>query len=268
MSMVASFVTPITLSGGGGTTASTTVGGSTAPVSDDAAESRGRELQETLFRRLLEDQQDALDQARADVTGQAARVLTATQPVRELGAGAVERLTQLFGLDGSGTVTLDAEVLESLPGYRFQRDQGLRAIENSAAARGGALSGRALAEATRFNQELAASSLGGHIESLQQLAQWGSDPDLLLPDLGETLAGVESARAQSGTTLGTAQAAALWDTYQPRALAEAENWLSAQQAARQSAYAIGNAESPSADDRFWDDANSLLDLGLELMALF
>lgn len=44
---------------------------------------------------------------------------------------------------------------EESPGYKFRLDEGLKAIDRSAAARGGVLSGRAVKEATRFAEDYA-----------------------------------------------------------------------------------------------------------------
>lgn len=46
------------------------------------------------------------------------------------------------------------------PGYAFRRDEGLRAIDRSAAARGGALSGGALKAGMRYSSDLASQEYG------------------------------------------------------------------------------------------------------------
>lgn len=46
------------------------------------------------------------------------------------------------------------------PGYEFRMNEGQQAIERGAAARGGALSGRALKEATRYGQDFASNEYG------------------------------------------------------------------------------------------------------------
>jgi hypothetical protein len=49
---------------------------------------------------------------------------------------------------------------EADPGYQFRQDEGLKALERSAAARGGLLSGRAMKDTMRFSQGLASDEYG------------------------------------------------------------------------------------------------------------
>lgn len=53
-------------------------------------------------------------------------------------------------LDLQKPITLDQKTLETLPGYQFTKDQGLKAVQNSAAARGLGVSGAALKGAATF----------------------------------------------------------------------------------------------------------------------
>ena len=59
------------------------------------------------------------------------------------------------------------------PNYTFRRDEGLRGIENSFAARGGALSGNALRALNEFNSNLASSEFGNYVNQLNNLAGLG-----------------------------------------------------------------------------------------------
>jgi len=69
------------------------------------------------------------------------------EPWRKYGVDALGKLTKKIN-SGPGDYT-------QAPGYQARLAEGIRGIETSAAARGGALSGRALKEASRFNQEFA-----------------------------------------------------------------------------------------------------------------
>lgn len=60
------------------------------------------------------------------------------------------------------------------PDYQFRRDEGIRGIEQGAAARGGALSGNALRGVSAFNSNLAAGEFGNYISRLMQMAGMGS----------------------------------------------------------------------------------------------
>lgn len=80
------------------------------------------------------------------------------------------------------------------PDYQFRRDEGMRGIENSFAARGGAASGNALRALTEYNSNLASGEFGDYYNRL--LAQAG---------LGQT-ANNTSAQAgmQTGANVGNA----------------------------------------------------------------
>lgn len=54
----------------------------------------------------------------------------------------------------------DPNAFQADPGYQWQRNEGMRGIENSFAARGGAASGNALRALSEFNQGLADQSYG------------------------------------------------------------------------------------------------------------
>ena len=84
-------------------------------------------------------QKQIYDQTRAD-----------QEPWRETGANALGQLAQPDLLRPFAMSDFEAD-----PGYEFRRAEGMRAIERSAAARGGALSGGALRATERFGQGLA-----------------------------------------------------------------------------------------------------------------
>lgn len=65
--------------------------------------------------------------------------------------------------------------LESLPGYQFARTQGLKGVQNAAAARGLGVSGAALKGAAKFATGLADSTYGDQINRLQGVANMGEN---------------------------------------------------------------------------------------------
>lgn len=71
-------------------------------------------------------------------------------PYRQAGYGALDRINALMR---------DPNSITSDPGYEFQRKEGMRGIESSAAARGLGLSGAALKAANRFNTDYATTKL-------------------------------------------------------------------------------------------------------------
>lgn len=81
-------------------------------------------------------------------------------PFREAGLTAQNQLLQLLGIGGDKTAAGYGSAAQSFgmdqfnadPGYQFRQDEGMKALERSAAARGGLLSGSMLKGIQRFSQ--------------------------------------------------------------------------------------------------------------------
>lgn len=87
-------------------------------------------------------------------------------PYNMAGQGALSRLTRITGADGGPVpimptvpdIKMDQATLEQTPGYQFNLEQGLRAVQNSAAARGLGVSGAAMKGAATYATGLADST--------------------------------------------------------------------------------------------------------------
>jgi hypothetical protein len=90
----------------------------------------------TAQRESIAFQQKQADQARAD-----------NEPWRAAGVNALNQLAAAGNFTGAD--------LQNEPGYKFGLDQGMKGLTNSAAARGGLLSGAALKAASQYNQDYA-----------------------------------------------------------------------------------------------------------------
>ncbi len=86
------------------------------------------------------------------------------EPFRQAGIGAQNQLLTLLGLPGGTAEGADFGSLarpfsmsdfQADPGYGFRMSEGMKALESSAAARGGLLSGSTLKGVSRFGQDLA-----------------------------------------------------------------------------------------------------------------
>lgn len=71
-------------------------------------------------------------------------------------------------LDLQKPLNIDQKTLETLPGYQFALKQGLKATQNSAAARGLGVSGAALKGAATFTQGLADSNYSNYFSQQQE----------------------------------------------------------------------------------------------------
>ena len=110
-----------------------------------------------------------------------------TAPYREGGATAQNRLMELLGIGGNagsagyGKYAQDFGMSDFVtdPGYNFRLLEGQKAIDRSAAARGGTQSGAALKAATRYGQDMGSQEYGRAYDRYQtnrsnQLAPLGS----------------------------------------------------------------------------------------------
>lgn len=85
------------------------------------------------------------------------------EPFRQAGMTAQNRMLQYMGLGGDATSAdygkyardFGTADFEADPGYAFRQAEGMKALERSAAARGGLMSGSAMKGIQRFGQDLA-----------------------------------------------------------------------------------------------------------------
>jgi len=91
--------------------------------------------------------------------------------------------------------------LEATPGYQFRLNQGMQALERSAAARGNLLSGNTLAAAQEFGQGLASQEYQNRLNQLQRTVATQA------PGINQQaglLQGMGSQISQTGQQLGAA----------------------------------------------------------------
>lgn len=93
--------------------------------------------------------------------------------------------TGMMPIDYGASGPTGLDVFTSSPDYQFRRNEGMRGIENSFAARGGAASGNALRALNEFNSNLASSEFGNYFNRQAALA-----------GIGQTAANQTSSAAQ------------------------------------------------------------------------
>jgi len=93
------------------------------------------------------------------------------QPYVEGGYQSNSKLLQLLGLNGGVPQT----ELESIPGYTFTRDQGLKNLNNSYGARGLIKSGAAMKGASRYVTGLADTTYGNQFNRLLETSKIGQN---------------------------------------------------------------------------------------------
>jgi hypothetical protein len=151
------------------------------------------------------EQQREYDQARADQA-----------PWRTTGSSALNKIAQLYGLDTvdengnvvKGTGKADFSSFATTPDYQFTLGQGQDAINRSAAARGGLLSGAAVKAGETFAGGLASQQFGDYVSRLSGIAGAGQAATNATQAAGTNMA---NANSQAIVGAGNARASAYSD---------------------------------------------------------
>jgi len=162
-------------------TAKKIIGGFTGKTQADAATDAADQSTATTWKMY--------EQNRADIA-----------PWREAGSNAVKTLLDKINA-GPGSYT------ES-PGYQFRLGEGLKSIDRTAAAKGGALSGSAIKAAQRYAQDYATNDYDNYLSRYYQ----SLTPYQSLAGLGQTSAGqTASLGANAAQNVNAATTAGLYD---------------------------------------------------------
>lgn len=96
------------------------------------------------------------------------------QPMRDTGAQAYGTLADLAGLNGSNAANSAMSLFRTDPGYNFRFDEGVRALDNSYAARsGGVPTGGMLKALTKYGQGVADQSYGDWRNLIERISNTG-----------------------------------------------------------------------------------------------
>lgn len=149
---------------------------------------------------------DAVSDSAANATALQKYIFDTTNgqqaPFREGGTEAVNELRRLLGLGGDansagyGSMNRDFSMadFQADPGYGFRVSEGLKALQNSAAAKGGLLSGNFLRGATEYGQNMGSQEYGNAFNRFQTNRTNRLNPLLAMADKGQ-LANQQSAQA-------------------------------------------------------------------------
>jgi len=126
------------------------------------------------------------------------------EPFRQAGLTGQNRLMELLGLGGTagaegyGKYAKDFSMADyqADPGYAFRLGEGQKALERSAAARGGLISGGALKAATRYGQDM------GSQEYQNAFNRYQTNRSNQLQPLGNLMSMGQSAASNQGTAAG------------------------------------------------------------------
>ena len=175
-----SFITAAIIGGGaailGGAIAAS--GSRSAAGTQAAAAQQGIDAQERMFNRQVELQ----------------------APWQKAGEEALNKLIPL----ASNYKPFGTEQFQADPGYAFRLSEGMKALDRTAAARGGLLSGATLKGAERYNQDLASQEYTNAFNRYQTERAAQLQPLQSLAGVGQTAAGtLTNAAGQMGQNLAT-----------------------------------------------------------------
>lgn len=132
------------------------------------------------------------------------------QPAIDAGNTARNRLMQLLGLSTGGTDNgslmkdFGASDFTADPGYQFRLDQGQQALDRSAAARGGLLSGAAVKDANNYAQGQASNEWQAAYDRFNTNRAAKMNPLLSLAGSAQTASGALGSAATGAANSGTA----------------------------------------------------------------
>lgn len=169
--------------GAAGTIASSVIGAGAANKAANAQTQAAKDAQAT--------QLQMYNQTRSDLS-----------PFMTAGTGALSQLASIFGFGpGGGGPNASAAMsqLSQFPGYQFGRDQGIQALDRSAASKGLLLSGAQLKDAQEFGTNYAMTQAWNpYISELNTISGQGEN----------AAAGVGTAGAAAGQGIAQSQLAA------------------------------------------------------------
>lgn len=99
--------------------------------------------------------------------------LAGMRPYAQQGGAGFNTLSDLLGVNGQASANNALANYRSAPGYQFQLEEGLGAINNSAAARGGLNSGATLKALQGYGQNLADQDFQQYLKNLGGLGTMG-----------------------------------------------------------------------------------------------
>lgn len=150
-------------------------------------------------RRAAKEQAAATRESTAAQERMFERQVALQEPFRQAGVNALPELIAASRYEPFTMAKFQAD-----PGYGFRLKEGLRALENSAAARGGLLSGNQMRGVTQFGQELGSQEFTNAFNRYQAERAARLNPLQSLTGMGQTTA--QNLAGQAGQ-FGQAQAA-------------------------------------------------------------
>jgi hypothetical protein len=149
--------------------------------------------------RAAREQAKATDRATAAQERMFERQVALQEPFRQAGVNALPEL-----VEASRYTPFGMEQFQQDPGYAFRMREGLKALDRTAAARGGLLSGAQLRGVTRFGQELGSQEFTNAFNRYQAERAARLNPLQSLAGMGQSTASTIAGQAgQLGQNIGS-----------------------------------------------------------------
>lgn len=148
--------------------------------------------------RAAKTQAQATDRATAAQQAMFDRQVELQEPFRQVGVNALPEL-----VEASRYTPFDMGQFQQDPGYAFRMREGLKALDRTAAARGGLLSGAQLRGVTRYGQELGSQEYTNAFNRYQAERAARLNPLQSLAGMGQSTAATIAGQAgQLGQSIG------------------------------------------------------------------
>lgn len=131
-------------------------------------------------------------------------------------AGAPRAIADAFGLGGAEGTQRTQDAFRASPGYGFARDQGLEALNRTAASRGMLTSGNNTQDILKFSQGLADQEYGKYLAGLGSLADAGFSAAQGQTGRQGSLAGLDMGYGTGAANIWQNTGNTLADLYKPR----------------------------------------------------
>jgi hypothetical protein len=126
-----------------------------------------------MARGYTDDSLAEMDTALGDALGHSQQAADIYRPYADVGQQSLTQLSNLYGLNGQEAAQTAMQGFETSPGYQFRLDQGVQALDRSAAASGSLYSGRQGKALTEYGQGVGSQEYGNYISGLSGLMSQG-----------------------------------------------------------------------------------------------
>ena len=154
-----------------------------------------------------------IDKGQADYTGQSDKALGYYDQLDQTGTSANRTYADALGLNGADAAAAARSSYTQTPGYDFQMEQGLQALDRQRAAAGSLASGGASADAMRYAMGQADADYNSWLDRLgglnDQYGQTTGARAAITTTLGDRLYGTGMAKGQIGWNTETGIGSAL-----------------------------------------------------------